>query len=192
MFKHVPNILTIIRFLLIPFIVLAIFQNQYILAFVFFTISGITDVADGYIARKFNFITNFGKLMDPLADKLTQIATLGSLAITGIIPLWILIIVLIKEFIMIVGASFLYGKDVVVYSKWYGKLATVLFYLAIVLSLIFREFNIQGFWQYLDLVFYGLALASTLFALVMYVISLYNKGFIDKDDLNKDVTVDKK
>ena len=192
MFKHVPNILTIIRFLLIPFIVLAIFQNQYILAFVFFTISGITDVADGFIARKFNFITNFGKLMDPLADKLTQIATLGSLAIVGIIPLWILIIVLIKEFIMIVGASFLYGKDVVVYSKWYGKLATVLFYLAIVLSLMFREFNVQGFWQYLDLVCYGLALASTLFALVMYVISLYNKGFIDKDDLKKDVTVDKK
>ncbi|MBR3255969.1 MAG: CDP-alcohol phosphatidyltransferase family protein [Clostridia bacterium] len=192
MFKHVPNILTIIRFLLIPFIVFFIFQEKYIMAFVFFTLSGITDVADGFIARKFNFITNFGKLMDPLADKLTQISTLGSLAIVGIIPIWILIIVLIKEFIMIVGASFLYGKDVVVYSKWYGKLATVLFYFAIVLSLIFREFNIQGFWQYLDLVFYGLALASTLFALIMYVISLYNKGFIDKDDLKKDVTVDKK
>lgn len=192
MFKHVPNILTIIRFLLIPFIVFFIFQEKYIMAFVFFTLSGITDVADGFIARKFNFITNFGKLMDPLADKLTQISTLGSLAIVGIIPIWILIIVLIKEFIMIVGASFLYGKDVVVYSKWYGKLATVLFYFAIVLSLIFREFNIQGFWQYLDLIFYGLALASTLFALIMYVISLYNKGFIDKDDLKKDVTVDKK
>lgn len=192
MFKHVPNILTIIRFILIPFIVYFIFQQQYIMAFVFFTISGITDVADGFIARKFNFITNFGKLMDPLADKLTQISTLASLVLVGIIPIWILIIVLVKEFIMIVGASFLYGKDVVVYSKWYGKLATVLFYLAIVLSLIFREFNIQGFWQYLDLVFYGLALISTLFALVMYIISLYHKGFIDKDDLKKDVTVDKK
>ena len=189
MLKHVPNILTIARFLLIPFIIFYIFTGNYILAFVFFTISGITDIVDGFIARKFNLISNFGKLMDPLADKLTQISTLTSLVITNIIPLWILIIVLLKEFVMIVGASFLYGKDVVVYSKWYGKLATVLFYLAIVLSLIFREFNIQGFWQYLDLVFYGLALASTLFALVMYVISLYNKGFIDKDDLNKDVTV---
>lgn len=192
MFKHVPNILTIIRFLLIPFIVFFIFQEQYIMAFVFFTLSGITDVADGFIARKFNFITNFGKLMDPLADKLTQISTLASLVLVGIIPIWILIIVLIKEFIMIVGASFLYGKDVVVYSKWYGKLATVLFYFAIVLSLILREFHIEGFWKYLDLVFYALALGSTIFALIMYVISLYNKGFIDKDDLKKDVTVDKK
>ena len=188
MFKHVPNILTIIRFLLIPFIVYFIFTEQFILAFVFFTISGITDVADGFIARKFNLVSNFGKLMDPLADKLTQISTLASLALVNIIPIWILIIVLVKEFIMIVGASFLYGKDVVVYSKWYGKLATVLFYVAIVLSLIFRQFNIQGFWQNLDLIFYTLALISTLFALIMYVWSLYHKGFIDKDDLNKDVT----
>ena len=188
MLKHVPNILTIIRFLLIPFIVYFIFTEQFILAFVFFTISGITDVADGFIARKFNLVSNFGKLMDPLADKLTQISTLASLALVNIIPIWILIIVLVKEFIMIVGASFLYGKDVVVYSKWYGKLATVLFYVAIVLSLIFRQFNIQGFWQNLDLIFYTLALISTLFALIMYVWSLYHKGFIDKDDLNNDVT----
>lgn len=188
MFKHVPNILTIIRFLLIPFIVYFIFTEQFILAFVFFTLSGITDVADGFIARKFNLVSNFGKLMDPLADKLTQIATLASLAFVNIIPIWILIIVLVKEFIMIVGASFLYGKDVVVYSKWYGKLATVLFYIAIVLSLILRQFNIVGFCQHLDLIFYSLALASTLFALIMYVWSLYHKGFIDKEDLKKDVT----
>ena len=59
MFKFVPNILTIIRFLLIPFIVINIFLGQFILAFVFFTISALTDIADGFIARKFNFITNF-------------------------------------------------------------------------------------------------------------------------------------
>lgn len=193
MFKHIPNILTIIRFFLIPFIVFYIFTNQFILAFVFFTISGITDVADGFIARKFNLVSNFGKLMDPLADKLTQISTLASLVFVNIIPIWILIIVLIKEFIMIVGASFLYGKDVVVYSKWYGKLATVLFYVAIVCSLILKQFNIEGFWQHLDLFLYSTALITTIFALVMYVKSLYNNGFIDKQDLKKDVTaVDKK
>lgn len=193
MFKHIPNILTVIRFLLIPLIVYFIFTEQFIMAFVFFTISGITDVADGFIARKFNLVSNFGKLMDPLADKLTQIATLTSLVIINIIPIWILIIVLIKEFIMIVGASFLYGKDVVVYSKWYGKLATVLFYVAIVLSLIFRQFNVDGFWKHLDLICYSIALITTIFALIMYVKSLYKKGFIDKDDLKKDVTtVDKK
>ena len=187
MLKHVPNTLTIIRFLLIPFIVACIFNGNFIAAFIIFTISGIT-----VIARKFNLVSNFGKLMDPLADKLTQISTLASLAIIHIIPIWILIIVLIKEFIMIVGASFLYGKDVVVYSRWYGKLATVLFYIAIVLSLVLRQFNITGAFEHTDLIAYSLALVATVFSLIMYVWSLYHKGFIDKKDLKKDVTIDKK
>ena len=192
MLKHIPNTLTIIRFLLIPLIVLYIFTGNYILAFVFFTISGITDIADAFIARKFNLISNFGKLMDPLADKLTQISTLASLVFTHIIPIWILLIVLLKEFIMIVGASFLYGKDVVVYSKWYGKLATVLFYIAIVVSLLLKQFEITGIWEHLDLVLYYFALIATIFSLIMYIKDLYNKGFIDKEDLKKEVTVDKK
>lgn len=192
MLKHIPNALTIMRFLLIPFILFYIFTGNYILAFIFFTLSGLTDIADGFIARKFNLISNFGKLMDPLADKLTQILTLTSLVITDIIPLWILVIVLLKEFIMIVGASFLYGKDVVVYSKWYGKLATVLFYIAIVCSLLLKQFEISGFLQDLDFALYCLALITTVFALLMYVKDLYQKGFIDKKDLNKEVTIDKK
>ena len=192
MLKHVPNILTIIRFLLIPFILFYIFTGNYILAFVFFTISGITDIADGFIARKFNLISNFGKLMDPLADKLTQIATLTSLVIANIIPIWILVIVLLKEFIMIVGASFLYGKDVVVYSRWYGKLATVLFYVAIVFSLLTKQFNLAGIWAEIDFVLYCLALIATISSLIMYIKDLYQKGFIDKQDLKKEVTIDKK
>lgn len=192
MLKHIPNTLTIIRFLLIPLIILYIFSGNYILAFVFFTLSGITDIADGFIARKFNVISNFGKLMDPLADKLTQISTLTCLVITNIIPLWILIIVLLKEFIMICGASFLYGKDVVVYSKWYGKLATVLFFIAIVVSLLLKQFEISGILSNLDFGLYCLALIATTFALIMYIKDLYKKGFIDKQDLKKEVTIDKK
>ena len=192
MLKHLPNTLTIIRFLLIPFIVLYIFTGNYILAFIFFTLSGITDIADGFIARKFNLISNFGKLMDPLADKLTQISTLTSLVITHIIPTWILIIVLLKEFIMMCGASFLYGKDVVVYSRWYGKLSTVLFYIAIVVSLLLKQFDVSGIWEHLDFGLYCFALVATTFALIMYVKDLYNKGFIDKQDLKKEVTVDKR
>lgn len=192
MLKHIPNILTVIRLFMIPFIVFYIFTGQYILAFVFFTISGITDIADGFLARKFNLVSNFGKLMDPLADKLTQIATLASLVFTNIIPVWILLVVFLKEFIMICGASFLYGKDVVVYSKWYGKLATVLLYIAIVISLLLKQFELAGIWEQIDLAIFAFALFSTIFSLIMYVKDLYQKGFIDKQDLKKEVTVDKK
>ena len=192
MLKHIPNALTIIRFLLIPFILFYIFTGNYILAFIFFTISGITDIADGCIARKYNLVSNFGKLMDPLADKLTQIATLTSLVVVDIIPLWILVIVLSKEFIMICGASFLYGKDVVVYSKWYGKLSTVLLYVAIVFSLLTKQFELTGIWANIDMALFCLALIATIFSLIMYIKDLYKKGFIDKQDLKKEVTVDKK
>lgn len=185
MFKYIPNILTIIRFLLIPSILDAIYKGNYILGIILFTVSGITDVLDGFIARKFNLITNFGKLMDPLADKLTQISVLMALVYTKMIPLWILVIVAIKELIMVIGASFLYGKNIVVYSKWYGKLATVLLYLAIVLSLLEKQLNLTGIWTYIDLAIFTLALICTLFSLFMYGKTIYKGGFIDKNDIKK-------
>ena len=192
MLKNIPNILTILRFIFIPIILYFIFTGNYILGIVFFTISGITDVLDGFIARKFNLVSNFGKLMDPLADKLTQISVLASLVTVDFIPFWILVIVILKELIMVVGASFLYGKNVVVYSKWYGKLATVLFYLAIVISLITKQHSLSSFWCNFDLVIYCIALACTVFSLIMYVKCLYQGGFIDKNDLkaeNKNAVV---
>ncbi len=186
MLKHVPNILTILRFILIPVILFFIFTGNYLYAFIFFTLSGITDILDGSIARRYNLVSTFGKLMDPLADKLTQISVLATLVFKNIIPFWILIIVMLKELIMIIGASFLYGKDVVVYSKWYGKLATVLFYVAIVLSLINTQFEFTGFWAHLDMGIYCIALVATIFSLLMYFKYLYKDGFIDKSDLKKE------
>lgn len=192
MLKYIPNTLTIIRFLLIPIILYSVFSGNYLIALALFTISGITDIADGFIARKFNLISNFGKLMDPLADKLTQISMLAILVIKNMIPTWILVIVVLKEIAMVCGASFLYGKDVVVYSRWYGKLATVLFYLAIVSSLLIKQFEVNSWITYIDLYLYYLALVTTLFALVMYIKTIYSKGFINKSELSKDVTVEKK
>ena len=178
--RQIPNILTIFRFILIPFIVINLVYDSYIAAFVIFTISGLTDILDGFIARKYNFITNFGKLIDPLADKCTQIITLGTLAIKDIIPMWIIIIVILKEFIMVAGASFLYGKELVVSSRWYGKLATVLFYIAIVCSLFIKEFEFSfDFSIYI----YYLALISTIFSLIMYIKAFYMQGYLKKENL---------
>ena len=191
MAKHIPNILTIVRFFLIPFIIYFIITDQYAIAFLFLTISGLTDVLDGWIARKFNFITNFGKLIDPLADKTTQISVLLALSFKNIIPFWIIIVVVLKEAVMIAGASFLYGKELVVSSKWFGKLSTVLFYLAIVCS-----FGIS-FWNmisqtpgnsvaplpHFDLWIYYLAVAATIFSLVMYYTTFYKQGYLKKENL---------
>ena len=188
MIKHVPNILTVIRFLLIPFILYFILTDKYIAAFIMLTVSGITDILDGIIARKFNCITNFGKLIDPLADKTTQISILAALTFKSIIPLWMLLVVFIKEFAMIAGASFLYGKQLVVSSRWFGKLATVLFYIAIVCSLgityITTYFNYSSsFILHLDEYLYYLALAATIFSLVMYFKTFYQQGYLKKENL---------
>ena len=188
MLKYIPNILTVTRFLLIPFILHFLVNDEFILAIVFLTISGLTDILDGTIARKFNFITNFGKLIDPLADKFTQLSILWMLVLKNIIPLWILVIVLLKEATMVAGASFLYGKELVVSSKWYGKAATVLFYLAIVLTMIFRDLQIQSS---IDLIIYYIALVMTIFSLVMYFREFYMQGYLKKESLKLNEKVKK-
>ena len=178
--KNIPNILTISRFIFIPFIFTAIINRQYLIAFILLTISGFTDVLDGFIARKYNFITNFGKLIDPLADKATQLFTLIALSLIDIVPTWILIIIFIKEGVMVAGASFLYGKELVVSSRWFGKLATVLFYLAIVSSLAINFFKLSiPFDRYI----YYLALATTIFSLIMYYREFVIKGYLSREEL---------
>ena len=190
MLKNIPNALTILRFILIPLIVYYILTGQYIAGFIVLTISGLTDILDGCIARKFNFITNFGKLIDPLADKATQISVLASLTFKGIVPLWILLIVFIKEFVMIAGASFLYGKKLVVSSRWYGKLATVLFYIAIVASLFIEYWNTTlhseaPLFEFDDYIYY-LAILTTIFSLIMYFRQFYQQGYLKKENLKID------
>ena len=192
MIKHVPNTLTIIRFLLIPFILYFILTGKYIAAFIMLTVSGLTDILDGIIARKFDCITNFGKLIDPLADKATQVSILAALTFKGMIPLWMLLVVFLKEFLMIAGASFLYGKELVVSSKWFGKLATVLFYIAIVCSFLITywnevlvmhpEYSASVLPQF-DTYIYYLALIATLFSLIMYFKTFYQQGYLKKENL---------
>ena len=185
--KHVPNTLTIIRFFLIPVIVFLLLKKDFIGAFIVLTVSGITDVLDGYIAKHFNFVTDFGKLMDPLADKTTQLIILVTLCIQHVVPIWMLLIVLIKEVAMISGASFLYGRELVVSSKWYGKLATVVFYIAIVCSLFIRYWNrilIPKYGlihlPYFDIYIYYIAVLATVFSLIMYFKAFYIRDYLKK------------
>ena len=187
MLKYVPNALTVLRFLLIPIIVIACVQGQYILAIAVLSISGLTDILDGTIARKYNYITDFGKLLDPLADKATQISLLTTLFIKGAIPIWILAIVVLKEFCMVSGASFLYGKELVVSSKWYGKLATVLFYVAMVISLFLEQIgnttnNIIKAIGIADTIIYYLAVITTIASLIMYMKAFYIQGYLKKNN----------
>lgn len=136
--KYVPNILTVLRMILIPVFVLVFFsdmeQARY-WALVVYVLASLTDLIDGQIARKFNVVTELGKVLDPLADKLMLISVIISFFIHGDVPWYIPAVVLTKEAFMIITGLILYNRKdrVVIPANYFGKMATVLFTLAIVL-----------------------------------------------------------
>lgn len=100
---NIPNLLTLLRILLVPVVVWAIAQRQMEIALAAFVVAGITDAVDGYIAKHFNQQTELGAYLDPLADKTLIVSIYLSLAIFGFIPPWVAILVVSRD-IMIVGA----------------------------------------------------------------------------------------
>ena len=123
-----PNMLSFLRLLLIPLIVYFFETDQYWWAFGMLLLSGATDVIDGWIARTFHLVSDFGKALDPIADKLTQIAVLFCLMRQY---WWVLVALLIKEVtIGILGLVALHKTHSVYSAGWYGKLCTVVIYLS--------------------------------------------------------------
>ncbi len=136
---NVPNVLTILRLFLVPVFIFTYMASgdfsTRILAASIFLIASLTDVLDGYIARKYDLITNFGKLADPVADKLMQLSAICCLAINNRIALWILGLFALKEIILILGGLNLLKDKFVVQSKWTGKIATVVLFICVMIIL---------------------------------------------------------
>ena len=124
-----PNILSFFRLCLIPLIVWQyVGKRNYLMALYLLALSGLTDIADGIIARSFNMISDFGKAFDPVADKLTQIAMLFCL-VTRFRMMWLpLILLIIKELFAGVTGLMMVRKGIVMGADWHGKATTVLLY----------------------------------------------------------------
>lgn len=147
--KKLPNILTIFRILCIPALVYFIIMGNesitnWVIAFAILLLSGISDFLDGKIARKYKVVSNFGKIMDPIADKLLQYSVLICLYIYGVVPFIVLPIIFIKEILSAIGTLTLWTKLKMVKSaSWYGKVYTVFYFAAIyitmIMNLIFYE-----------------------------------------------------
>jgi cardiolipin synthase len=168
---NIPNILTILRFILIPVFAHFLSTRNFIAAVLLFLAGGLTDVLDGYVARKYNLITSWGKIADPLADKLMQITAFVILSLVlKIIPLELVLVILVKETLMGLGALVLYRqKKYVVSANWYGKISTVIFYLAIIMMIFdepFGRWNLFGI--AVNLLVFILAVIMALFAFFMY------------------------
>lgn len=179
---NLPNKLTIFRVILIPFFVfflLAPYFDEYgsYLAATVFIIASITDFLDGKIARKHNLVTNFGKFMDPLADKLLVCSALICLVELSRIPAWIIIIIIAREFIISGFRLVAADNGVVIAAGYWGKFKTASQMVTVVILVL----NIPGpVFSVLGTVFIYLSLALTVISLVDYIVK------------NKDVLKDQK
>lgn len=127
MLKYVPNILTCLRIALTPCFVVLYLLGQPVAAVAVFLVGMVTDVLDGFIARRFHCITTAGKALDPLADKITLIAVLMCLFHSERIPLWLLLILVARELLMILGGVILWQNRLIFSADRFGKITTALF-----------------------------------------------------------------
>jgi len=175
---NLANILTILRIALIPVYVAAYGEGYQYGALIVFLAASLTDLLDGRIARKYNLVTNFGKLMDPLADKLMCLAVLISLSSSGKVH-WIpVVLVIIKELLMLLGGSYLLSRGVVVQSQIIGKTAQWLLISALCLSF-FHDFFADWILP-LDVILLWIAVIMALLALVFYAIDVSKAANADK------------
>ena len=123
--KSVPNMLSILRLLLVPVFLWLLIADQFLIAFLVLMFASFTDWLDGFIARKFNQITSLGKVLDPSADRLFILATLIGLTVNEIIPAWLAIVIVARDVLLLIGypisASHGYGPLPV---HFLGKAAT--------------------------------------------------------------------
>ncbi|MPM98657.1 putative CDP-diacylglycerol--glycerol-3-phosphate 3-phosphatidyl-transferase 1 [bioreactor metagenome] len=136
----IPNIISIFRILLIPLFIYTFVtgtgDGRIIYPIIIFIISGISDVLDGYIARTYHMETKLGAVLDPLADKLMLITALICFAVYDYIPYWIVILVALKELFMTGGGIIAYQRGIVNRANAWGKMATFLFHISIVMFLV--------------------------------------------------------
>ena len=162
---NLPNKLTILRVIMIlPFVVLML-KEMNLWALMVFVVASLTDLADGKIARKYNLVTNFGKFMDPLADKLLVYAALILLIELGRIPAWVVLIIISREFIISGFRLIAADNRVVIAASYWGKFKTVFQMIMVCLMIA----NIPQL-QMVTAICMWVALALTVISLVDYLV----------------------
>ena len=177
---NLPNKLTILRTILIPFFLIFIYTdfwgkgNAYI-AVGIFIVASLTDLLDGKIARKYNLVTDFGKFMDPLADKLLVCSAMICLIEMGRLSAWIVIVIISREFIISGFRLVASDNGVVIAASYWGKFKTtfqMIMIILLVLDLPFKYMNI------INMAVVYIALALTVISLIDYIAKNY-KVFIE-------------
>ena len=167
---NTPNKLTVARMILVPFLVVFMLTgwggdaNRWI-CLAIFIVASVTDWFDGHLARKYNLITNFGKFMDPLADKLLVCSAMICMIETGKLPAWVVIIIIGREFIISGFRLIAAENGIVIAANYWGKFKTVSQMIMIILLIV----DFGGFFAILTDVFIWLSVALTVISLLTYI-----------------------
>ena len=161
----IPNLLSLFRLILIPFIIVFYFLGHYTTAIILIAISAFSDVIDGPIARHFNMISDLGKILDPLADKLTEGALLICLASRYKLMIVLFLVMALKETFMVLLGMKAINQGTVISAQWFGKVYTVLVYATVLALLIFTKIphNVGN-------IMICVCIAVALFTLIKYII----------------------
>ena len=168
---NLPNKLTVLRVIMVPFFVFFMLTdvggpaNKWI-ALILFCVASLTDMLDGKIARKYNLVTNFGKFMDPLADKLLVCSAMICMIEMGKLPAWIVIVIIAREFIISGFRLVASDNGIVIAASYWGKFKTV-FQMAMIIVLI-ADFG--GIFDIIAQVLIWIALALTVISLIDYIV----------------------
>lgn len=127
-FRHIPNAITLARLVLVLPIAFSIMEQQYLIAFILFAVSGFSDGLDGFIARRYNWVSAFGRLIDPLADKIMMMVTTLTLGLLDHFPFMLMLLIIVKD-LAVLGGVFSYTTLAgfpQIKPTWLGKVTTAL------------------------------------------------------------------
>ena len=178
MLKTTANKITVLRVVLIPVFLLLAYGGHRVGALIVYLIACLSDFADGYIARHYNQITNFGKFMDPLADKMLVCSAMCWFVETGLMPGWALLVVLLREFAVSGLRMVSVEKGRVIAAAWSGKIKTFSTMICILLMLLPIPL-------WLDWVCVGVIVATTLYSGVEYFVKnldVFREGAKKEDE----------
>ena len=167
---NTPNKLTIARMIIVPFLVIFLLTgwggeaNRYI-SLTLFVVASVTDWFDGYLARKNNLVTNFGKFMDPLADKLLVCSAMICMIDLKRLSAWFVIIIIAREFIISGFRLIAAENGIVIAANYWGKFKTVSQMIMIILLIL----HFDGIFVILEQIFIWLSLALTIISLITYI-----------------------
>ena len=167
---NTPNNLTVARMIIVPFLVVFLLTgwggeaNRYI-SLVLFVVASVTDWFDGYLARKNNLVTNFGKFMDPLADKLLVCSAMICMIDLKRLPAWFVIIIIAREFIISGFRLIAAENGIVIAANYWGKFKTASQMIMIILLIL----HFDGIFVILEQIFIWLSLALTIISLITYI-----------------------